>query len=181
MNSCASNGYGHVMSSRRTFLRLVALGGAAGLMAGPWLERTALAAGQADALLLSCMDYRLVDAVGQYMVGRGLKGQYDQVILAGASLGAVTHKYREWNRTFWEHLDTAIQLHGIQRVIVMDHRDCGAYKLVLGDDLARDPAKETAVHTSTLRSLRQQIVAKHKTLEVELLLMSLDGRVEAVG
>jgi len=36
------------------------------------------------------------------------------------------------------------------------------------------------VHTTTLRTLRDQIKARHSTLDVELLLMSLDGKVEAV-
>jgi carbonic anhydrase len=169
----------HLMPSRRSFLRIAGLGGAAGVISllSDWDVR---AAGQADALLLTCMDYRLIDAVGRYMTGRGLKDKYDQVILAGASLGALTEKYPAWTETFRQHLDTAIQLHGIHKVIVIDHRDCGAYKVILGEDLAKDPIKETAVHGSKLKALREQIKAKHGTLEVELLLMSLDGKVEAV-
>jgi len=27
---------------------------------------------------------------------------------------------------------------------VLDHRDCGAYKIILGEDLVKDPAKETS-------------------------------------
>jgi carbonic anhydrase len=139
-----------------------------------------LAAGHTDALLLTCMDYRLVDSVGTYMNGRSMKGKYDQVILAGASLGAVTPKFPAWNTTFWEHLDTAVKLHAIHKVIVIDHRDCGAYNLVFNDDFAKDPAKELAIHSKTLHDLRDQIGKKHKDLEVELGLMALDGKVEAI-
>lgn len=168
------------MNERRQFLRVAGIGGLAAVVDATLPFRCVFAAGQAEALLLSCMDYRLVDATARYMAARGLKNKYDHVILAGASLGATTDKYPDWTKTFWEHLDAAIQLHGIHKVIVVDHRDCGAYKLILGEDLATNRAKETTVHTTTLRTLRDRIKAKHSTLDVELLLMSLDGNVEAV-
>lgn len=71
----------------------------------------AFAAGHTHALLLSCMDYRLVDKTRRYMVGRGLGNKkYDQIVLAGAALGAVTDKFPEWNKTFWDELGLAIDL-----------------------------------------------------------------------
>ncbi|HET7876986.1 MAG TPA: carbonic anhydrase [Methylomirabilota bacterium] len=166
---------------RRQFLRTAALGGAASLLAlaRPW--SSARASGAAEALLLTCMDYRLMDEVERYMGRRGLGDKYDHVVLAGASLGALTEKYPAWGRTFWDHLDLALKLHAIRRVIVIDHRDCAAYKLILGEDLARDRARETGVHVRQLRQLRGEIRTKHPKLEVELLLMALDGRVEAVS
>ncbi|MGH6953641.1 MAG: carbonic anhydrase, partial [Alphaproteobacteria bacterium] len=69
----------------------------------------------------------------------------------------------------------------IHRVVVMDHRDCGAYKVILGPEHAKDKAAETASHTKQLRALRDQVKAKHATLEVELLLMALDGSVETIA
>ena len=105
----------------------------------------------------------------------------DHVILAGGALGALTEKYPAWNQTFWEHLDVAIQLHQVHKVIVLDHRDCGAYQVILGEDFAKDRAKETTVHAEQLQNLRKRIVAQYPSLQVELLLMSLDGKVEKVS
>jgi len=167
--------------SRRKFLQIVAMGAGVGLLALAWPGSWARAAGKADALLLCCMDYRLIDETERYMSGRGLLNKYDEVILAGASLGALTDKYPAWNKTFWEHLDVAINLHGIHKVIVIDHRDCGAYKVILGEDFAKDPAKETKIHASKLHELKKQINDKQATLEVELLLMDLGGKVEAIS
>src|SRR5690242_15981434 len=60
---------------RRRFLKLLAVGGtAAGLRWAFPVDLLHAKEGPTEALLLSCMDYRLVDATGQYMVGRGLKG-----------------------------------------------------------------------------------------------------------
>jgi hypothetical protein len=63
----------------------------------------------------------------------------------------------------------------------MDHRDCGAYKVILGRDLAADPKEELAVHAAQMRLLKAEIGKKYPNLEVELLLMGLDGNVEAVA
>ena len=162
---------------RRRFLTLAVLGGGASLLLRP---APAAAAGGTDALLLSCMDFRLTEKTERYMAKRGMRGKYDHVILAGAALGAITDKFPAWNQTFWEHLDTAIKLHGIHQVIVLDHRDCGAYKVILGEDCCKDRKKETAVHAEKLQELRKQIKAKHDKLAVELALMSLDGKVEKI-
>src|SRR5712672_316304 len=57
-------------------------------------------------LMLTCMDSRYPHRIIQTMDSKGLRGKYDQLILAGASLGIV-HK-REWRTTFWINL--ALQL-----------------------------------------------------------------------
>ncbi len=180
MDECAEYSEHPADAGRRRFLRIALLGGGAGLLGIAWTGQPARAAGKTEALLLSCMDYRLVDETERYMSKRGLRNRYDHLILAGAALGALTDKYPAWNRTFWEHVDVAIELHGIQKVILMDHRDCGAYKAILGEDFAKDLARETEVHASKLRELRKQIQEKHPKLSVELLLMSLDGKVETI-
>ena len=165
---------------RRHFLQTFALGGSAAGLAVLLPGARAHAAGQTEAVLLSCMDYRLVDATGHYMASRGLKDKYDHLILAGAALGALTDKFPSWNQTFWDHLGVAIDLHKIHKVMVLDHRDCGAYKVILGEDFAKEPAKETAIHTTQLRRLGKMVKEKHPALEVELFLMALDGTVEGI-
>ncbi len=167
--------------NRRQFCRLAALGGGAALFEVAFPHRPVMASGAVDALLLSCMDYRLIDETERYMTGRGLRNKYDHIVLAGASLGALTDKYPDWGRTFWEHVDIAIQLHQVRKVMVLDHRDCGAYKTILGEDLAKNPSRETTVHASRLKALREQIRKQHPPLDVELLLMALDGTVETVA
>lgn len=166
------------VTGRRRFVQLAALASGVSLL-GAQLPQ-AHAAGATEALLLSCMDFRLMDEIDRYMHSRGLRDQYDHVVLAGASLGAVTDKYPAWSKTFWEHLDIAIQLHAIKKVIVLDHRDCGAYRVILGEAHAKTPESETAAHAEQLGKLRQMINEKYPKLAVETLLMSLDGKVQAV-
>ncbi len=167
-------------TGRRRFFKAAALGAGA-LLFGLARSDRAQAAGKTDALLLSCMDFRLMDEIERYMAGRGLRDRYDHVVLAGASLGAITDRYPAWGQTFWQHLDIAIELHHIQQVIIIDHRDCGAYKVLLGEAHAADAATEHRTHAAKLRELRRQLQQRKPALQVETFLMALDGNVEAVG
>ena len=163
---------------RRRLLGMLGIGTVAVASGLPILP--AFAAGGTDALLLNCMDYRLTAKTTEYMAAQKMAGKYDQVVIAGASLGAKNDKFPAWGRTFWDHVQVAIELHHIHKIVVMDHRDCGAYKVILGEDLTKDPKKELDVHAAHMRSLRADINAKHPKLEVELLLMALNGKIEKV-
>lgn len=160
---------------RRRLLATLGAIGAAGL------SPAAARAGDTDALLLTCMDYRLENELLAYMDGRGMRDRYDHVVLAGASLGALTSQRPDWGRTFFQHLDVAIQLHHVHRVIVIDHRDCGAYRTFLGAAAVATPAAETAVHEKHLKALRAAILKRHPRLDVELGVMALDGSVQQVA
>lgn len=166
--------------SRRQAFGMIALGGGVSLLStlAPGVAR---ARGHTDMLLLTCMDYRLTEETIAYMDGRGLRDKYDHVVLAGASLGALTDKYPSWGETFWSHLDVAINLHAIHKVMVLDHRDCGAYKVILGANAVDSPDKELAAHTHALQALQKEIRRRHEHLEVELGLMALDGKVQEIA
>jgi hypothetical protein len=172
---------------RRRFFELAGTAGAAavlatGLTGGLNRVPALFAAGDPiEALVLNCMDYRLVNEVTFLLNEHRLANGYDQIVLAGATLGVATDKYPAWAQTFWDHLDLAIKLHGVKRVIAIDHRDCGAYKLALGKDFGQDPAAETEIHTKTMTDFRDLVKKKQPGVEVELLLMSLDGHVEPIG
>jgi len=171
--------------TRRQFLRTAIVGGGAAVLGTALWPLGAFAAGHTDVLLLSCMDYRLTGKTRSYMVRRGLGNQkYDHIVLAGAALGAVTDKFPEWNKTFWDELGLAIDLHEVHKVMVLDHRDCGAYKQIFGKDFAKYPAEETSIHAEQLRTLRHQIDEKYSKREpklaVELLLMNLAGQVQEI-
>jgi hypothetical protein len=170
----------HAAHPRRSFLKLATFGAGAALLSAGLPMASARAGGQAEVLLLSCMDYRLLDEVARYMDGRGLTDKYDHVILAGASLGALVDAKPEWGATFWNHVDVAKDLHHIKKVMIIDHRDCGAYKVFIGPDTAKDRETETRHHTEQLRKLGSMLTTRYPKFGVELLLMSLDGTVEPV-
>lgn len=177
--TCCSKHANWPQLSRRGVMGAMALGGGVLLNSGlkPGVSR---AAGHCEALLLTCMDYRLNSEIDDYMTARGLKHKFDHVVLAGASLGALNDKYPVWNEVFWTHLDLAVQLHQVHRLMVIDHRDCGAYQLVLGEGAVKDAETEFRSHVKQLYALRSQVTTKHPHMEVELGLMGLDGAVTQI-
>lgn len=112
---------------------------------------------KAEVLLLSCMDFRFFLKIAEKM--EGIK--YDHVILAGAALGAVVPAKRTtWQPTFFDHLGLARQLHCIEKVIVMEHRGCGAYGPPPGfSQLPANPDREheRRVHEEWVERLRVKL------------------------
>ncbi|MFA7262656.1 MAG: carbonic anhydrase [Caulobacter sp.] len=161
--------------SRRGLLGGLILGAGLGLGVAP-----VRASGHAEALLLTCMDFRLVDEVESYMEARGLKDRYDHMVLAGASLGGLNDRFPTWGDVFWAHLDLAIELHEVHRVIVLDHRDCGAYKMILGEASVKDADAELKTHVKQLYAFRSAVLTRHPHMEVEIGLMALDGTVTQI-
>jgi len=118
---------------------------------------------EADFLLLTCMDFRFFLKISEKMKGK----KYDHVILAGAALGVVGGN-DHWHETFFDHLKLAIELHKIHTVIVMEHRECGAYGPPPGFDLLPDkpdPETERVVHCQQVMKLRAQIGDKYPDLD----------------
>ena len=118
------------------------------------LPFAARAAGHAEALALVCIDYRLVDAAMKfYDETLHLKDEYDHVGLAGAALAAVSPKFPSSNAAFWDHVQIAKDLHHVKKVIALDHRDCGAYKVAFGKDYAGEGKAETEQHKKVMLQL----------------------------
>lgn len=163
---------------RRGFVKLFTLGAGAAIVS---VASPSRASGKAKALMLSCMDYRLTDDLVAQMNKNGMHDEYDHIVLAGASLGVVADELSGWRPAFWDQLDLAVKLHGIEEVIVIDHRDCGAYKLIKGEEAVATPDLETAVHTETIRSFATLVRNAYPDLAVSGHLMALDGSVETVS
>lgn len=167
----------HVCMHRRHFSSLAA--GIAGLSL---LPLRALAEGHtAEALALTCIDFRLVDDAVRFFDGLHLTNEYDQVSLAGASLAAVSPKFPSSNAAFWDHVGIAKTLHHIRKVIVLDHRDCGAYKVAFGPQFAADQAAETAQHKAVMTEFKTALAKAHPDLGSDFYLMAIDGNAEQIA
>jgi len=132
------------------------------------------------ALAITCIDYRLVDDAVKFFDSHKLINDYDQVSLAGAALAAVSTKFPSSNAAFWDHIAIAKQLHAIKKVIVVDHRDCGAYKVAFGKDYKSESAAELAQHKSVMEEVKAKLTKTHPDLASEFYLMALDGKAERV-
>ena len=164
-------------NSRREFMRLA--GGAVlfssvGLMA----SGVQAASGNYEAMVLSCIDPRFQDLVNKKHASDGLSGKYSAFTIAGASIGVVAPAFKDWSKTFWENLGASIQLHNIKKVIVVNHRDCGAAKIAYGEAKVATPDIERETHKEALLEFKRQLQEKFPALGTQLGLMALDGTVE---
>ena len=130
-------------------------------------------------LLLQCMDSRYPHRTIQTMDSMGLRGKYDQLILAGASLGVI-HK-PEWQTTFFDQLGFAITEHQVSQVLILDHRDCGAYKKFLDPPVTPDdPKEEKEAHIKICKRAIAAIHKKFSGLPVRCLLLPIETVEELV-
>jgi len=130
---------------------------------------------KADAFVVSCIDPRLTDDVTFLMGALGRTDRYSEMRIAGAALAAVDENRPAWNTALWENLGASRQLHGVTRVVFVNHRDCGAMHLWAGRRLADDPAAEYAAHADVLNRAAAAVRARHADMTVEVKLMELDG------
>lgn len=160
---------------RRRFLHVTAGGVVAAAL---WPMRGLAATGKYEAMLLSCIDPRMQAPVSQYTAQRGLTGKYSQFTIAGAAIGVVAPAFKAWHETFWDNLAASVQLHSIAKVIVINHRDCGAAKIAYGEAAISD---ETKTHREALAAFRKELSARHPKLGAETGLMALDGTLEMMS
>src|SRR5580698_10252379 len=155
--------------TRRGFAKSTIVGLAA-------LPLAAHAAADIEALAIMCIDYRLVDdAVHFFDDKRDLRKQYDLVALAGASLAAVAPAFPSSGAAFWDHVAIARQLHNIKRVVVLDHRQCGAYRVQFGSQFAAGGAAELEQHRGVMALTKAEFERRKIGLGLEFHLMALDG------
>jgi carbonic anhydrase len=159
---------------RRCFLQFA---GSAGLLAAAPFSAFA-AEGDYQAMLLSCIDPRMVTPVYKYMDQRGLNGQYSQFVIAGAAIAVVAPSFEAWRPAFWENLAASIQLHRITKLIAIDHRDCGAARIAYGASSIADPARETETHSKAFAQFRKAVGKRQPKLTIETGLMALDGSIQ---
>ncbi len=159
---------------RRQFIHLAASAGLAVTVP----TRSWAAEGNYEAMLLSCIDPRMVTPVYNYMEKRGLGGKYSQFVIAGAAIAVVAPKFEAWRPAFWDNLATSVELHHLKGVIAIDHRDCGAARIAFGGDSIANPQIETKTHREVLAEFRERVAERHPQLNIETGLMALDGSIE---
>jgi len=128
---------------------------------------------------LSCIDYRLFDTTIELLRKDCHVDAFDHTILAGASLGYNQNDYETWKQTFIDQIDLAIQLHHIKKIVVIDHEDCGAYKLFY-PQAEHDPKLERELHIKNIRKFIASMKKIYPKLQYAGYLLALDGSAERI-
>lgn len=119
------------------------------------LPSRVFAAGPVDALCIMCIDYRLVDTGVGFFDDTVGHQKFDIVVLAGASLaGTSRNMFMATVPGFWQQVDAARNLHDINKVLVLDHMDCGAYKVEFNGGNSMPPDVERQKHIETMQTVK---------------------------
>ena len=129
------------------------------------------------AMVLTCIDPRFQTIVYNYLKKKKLTGKYSSFTIAGSAIGVTTNKFKRWQKTFWDNFDTSVKLHNIKKLIVINHRDCGAAKIINGKK-EFSKINETKVHENSFRKIKKMFYRKYPKLKIELKLISLNKKIE---
>ena len=128
-------------------------------------------------MVLSCIDPRFQPIVFNYLRKKKLSGKYSSFTIAGSAVGVTANKFKRWHKVFWDNLETSVKLHNIKKLIVINHRDCGAAKIINGKKEFSD-INETKVHKSSFKKIKKIFRKKYPKLSIELKIISLNSKVE---
>ena len=124
------------------------------------------------AMVLSCIDPRFQPKVYKYLKNKNLTGKYSSFTIAGAAIGVTARKFKKWHSTFFDNLSTSVKLHKINRLIVINHEDCGAAKIVNGKKKF-DSTIENKIHKDSFEKIKKVLTKKYPYLKVNFKILSL--------
>ena len=129
------------------------------------------------AMVLSCMDPRFQPKIFNYLKKRKLSGQYSAFTIAGAAVGVTHTKFKKWHNVFFDNLSASIQLHKIEKLIVINHQDCGAAKIANSKKEFNNKI-ETDIHKVSFKKLKSNLRKKFPKLKVEFNVMALNNSIK---
>jgi carbonic anhydrase len=109
------------------------------------------------AMALTCMDPRFQPLVYKYLKKRNLTGKYSSFTIAGGAIGVTHNKFKKWHTAFIENLATSIRIHKINKLIAINHKDCGAAKIAEPDQAI---SNETKIHIIAFKKIKKNIEQK---------------------
>ena len=117
------------------------------------------------AMVLSCIDPRFQSKVFNYLKRKKLTNKYSSFTIAGGGIGVTANRFKKWHSTFWENLATSIKLHRITSLIVINHNDCGAAKIVNGKKKF-NLSVENTIHKESFIKIKKELKKKYPSLKV---------------
>ena len=130
-----------------------------------------------QAMVLSCIDPRFQPIVFNYLKKKKLSGKYSAFTIAGSAIGVTANKFKKWHKVFWDNFKTSVKLHNIKKLIVINHRDCGAAKIINGKK-EFSKINETSVHKHSFEKIKKIFKKRYPKLKIEFKLISLDKKIE---
>lgn len=114
------------------------------------------------ALVITCLDYRIQEAIIDWLGENVGHGNYNRVALAGG--------VKNWPVIF-EQIDLSKRVQDIEQVIIIHHEDCRAY----------GEAGTFERHSADMHAARDEVKKKYPDMQVDLYFVRLNGALEPVA
>lgn len=116
---------------------------------------------KAEAVIVTCIDFRLQEYIDKWISKNFKPGTFDRVALGGGvkNIDVILDQVKISN-----------DLHHINQVIYINHEDCGAY----GTESTREK------HSHDLKKAKAKIKASYPNLEVKAYYLHLNGEFELI-
>lgn len=111
---------------------------------------------KAESIIVTCIDFRLQEAINNWIAQNFAPKTFDRVSLAGG--------VKNLDQILTQ-IEIAKRLHHIKKVVLINHEDCGAY----GEEGAEEK------HAQDLRDAKSKIKEQFPDLEVETYYLKLEG------
>lgn len=122
-------------------------------------------------LVIQCIDFRFQEAIHDHLRERGLLGDCDIISIDGSARSLVNPNSDEEFSFVLRQIKLASALHGIQKIIVIHHRDCGAYG---GSRAFENAATEFDRHAHDMKKVREIFHENFPGIHVDLLFSDID-------
>ncbi len=120
--------------------------------------------------ILHCIDFRLGNAIENYKKEHALAGDCDIISVAGAAANIANPKNDIEQAFVLRQLELSKKLHDIQKIVLINHTDCGAYG---GASAFASKEEEREKHRADLQSAQETIKKLIPDVSVELSLAVL--------
>lgn len=124
------------------------------------------------AMVITCIDPRCHSKINYIMKNKKLIGKYSLFSIAGSTLGITSKKLNNWDKVFWKNFSISSQIHGIKKLIAINHYDCGLAKMLNKKKLLNKKI-EKEIHVKSFKLLKKRFSKKYPKLKLETKIISV--------
>ncbi len=123
-------------------------------------------------MVLTCIDPRCQPKIISIMKKKKLLGKYSLFSIAGSTLGITSKSLKNWDKVFWKNFSISTQLHGIKKLIAINHYDCGLAK-ILNKKKLFNKENEKKIHEKSFKLLKNKLSKKYPKFKLETKIISV--------
>jgi len=124
------------------------------------------------AMVLTCIDPRCQPKINFIMKKKKLIGKYSLFSIAGSTLGITSKNLKDWDKVFWKNFLISSRIHGIKKLIAINHYDCGLAKMLNKKKLFNRKI-EKKIHDNSFKLLKKKFFKQYPKFKLEMKIISV--------